>query len=160
MRAHFWTRLVRKNNYVGAQKWASENPKIGTSGKTTFGHAHTNACPPFFATELPLQLDSNSSPNLLPIICFFNQQGTLNYGGHFIEASFGMVFQVCFWERRKLQLVAACASEPVVVRYFLLHEVLLRSRFATEICVTVEAPLKTVAKFPPFMAPETVPANI
>ena len=41
------------------------------------------------------------------------------YGGHFIEASIGMVFQVCFWERRKLQLVAACASKPVVVRYSL-----------------------------------------
>ena len=52
-----------------------------------------------------------------------------------MEASIGMVFQVCFWERRKLQLVAACASKPVVVRYFLLHEVLLRSRFATEICI-------------------------
>ena len=38
-----------------------------------------------------------------------------------MEASIGMVFQVCFWERRKLQLVAACASKPVVVRYFLLH---------------------------------------
>ena len=82
-RAHFWTRLVRKNNYAGAQKWASENPKIGTPGKTTFGHAHTNACPLFFATELPLQLDSNSSPNLLPIISFFNQQGTLNSYGQF-----------------------------------------------------------------------------
>ena len=40
-----------------------------------------------------------------------------NYGGHFIEASIGMVFQVCFWERRKLQLVAAFASKAVVVRY-------------------------------------------
>ena len=30
-----------------------------------------------------------------------------------------VVFQVCFWERRKLQLVAACASKPVVVRYSL-----------------------------------------
>ena len=39
------------------------------------------------------------------------------YGGHFIETSIGMVFQVCFWERRKLQLVAAFASKPVVVRY-------------------------------------------
>ena len=46
----FWTRLVRKNNYTWAQKCDSENPKIGTSGKTTFGHGHTNACPPFFAT--------------------------------------------------------------------------------------------------------------
>ena len=52
-----------------------------------------------------------------------------------MEASIGMVFQVCFWERRKLQLVAACASKPVVVRYFLLHELLLRFRFATEICI-------------------------
>ena len=39
------------------------------------------------------------------------------YGGHFIDTSIGMVFQVCFWERRKLQLVAAFASKPVVVRY-------------------------------------------
>ena len=52
-----------------------------------------------------------------------------------MEASIGMVFQVCFWERRKLQVVAACASKPVAVRYFLLHEVLSRSRFATEICI-------------------------
>ena len=44
-----------------------------------------------------------------------------------MEASIGMVFQLCFWKRRKLQLVAACACKPVVVRYFLLHEVLLRS---------------------------------
>ena len=43
-----------------------------------------------------------------------------------IEASIGMVFQVCFWERRKLQLIAACASKPVVVRYFWLHEVWAR----------------------------------
>ena len=28
--------------------------------------------------------------------------------------------------------------------------------FATEICITVEAPLKTVAEFPPFMAPEDI----
>ena len=28
-----------------------------------------------------------------------------------------MVFQVCFWERRKLQLVAAFASMPFVIRY-------------------------------------------
>ena len=111
MRAHFWTRLQRKNNYAGAQKWASKNPKIGTSGKTIFGHAHTNACPPFFATELPLQLHSNSSPNLLPIICFFNQQGTLNYGGHFIEASIGVVFQVRFWERGKVAM-GSCSLLP------------------------------------------------
>ena len=52
-----------------------------------------------------------------------------------MKASIGMVFQVCFWERRKLQLVAACASKPVVVRYFLLHKILLRTRFATEICI-------------------------
>ena len=58
------------------------------------------------------------------------------YGGHFIEASFGMVFQVCLWERRKLQLVAACASKPIVARV-LLYEVLLRSRFTTEIRITV-----------------------
>ena len=70
MRAHFWTCLVRKNNYVEAQRWASKNPKIGTSGKTTFGHVHANAHPSLFATELSLQLDLNSSPNLLPIICF------------------------------------------------------------------------------------------
>ena len=44
-------------------------------------------------------------------------------------------FSGLLWERRKLQLVAACASKPVVVRYFLLHEALLRSRFATEICI-------------------------
>ena len=46
-----------------------------------------------------------------------------------MESSVGMVFQVYFWERRKLQVVAACASKLVEVRYFLLHEILLRSRF-------------------------------
>ena len=37
--------------------------------------------------------------------------------GHFIETSVGIVFQVCFWERRKLQLVAAFAFKPFVVRF-------------------------------------------
>ena len=50
---------------------------------------------------------------------FWRTRRNLYYGGHFIEASFGMVFQVCFWERRKLQLVAACASKPIVARYSL-----------------------------------------
>ena len=60
-----------------------------------------------------------------------------------MEASIGMVFQVCFWERRKLQVVAACASKPVVVRYFLLHDFFLicrrarRQRSQSPIIVTV-----------------------
>ena len=117
------------------------------------GHAcRKNGCPPrvyFQATNVnvisvpsgrivrrPTRIDT--SMQSVDASCTCKQQfkkTARNYGGHFMEASIGMVFQACFWERRKLQLVAACASKPVVVRYFLLHEVLLRSRFATEICI-------------------------
>ena len=83
-----------------------------------------------------------------------------DYGGHFIEASFGMVFQVCFWERRKLQLVAACASKPIVAWYSLALWGTIEVQVCDRNSCYCGGPLKTVVKFPPFMAPETVPANI
>ena len=47
-----------------------------------------------------------------------------------MEASVERFFQVCFWERRKLQLVAACASKPVVVSLLLVVLGFVREEFA------------------------------